>query len=533
MALIYMLAVAGFAMRFFWQDSRCLIMGAVVLWYGIVITTGHVLSSRNAVNDGQAWLYAGIGWLLLSALCVLSQKKFVFEKIAGLAPAIGNAVSEFQGDFQDTNHVFKSLLLIEAVALFVVVGIDLADVLTRFTSNVDSLWYHLPRAAYYLQHGNFRFFHANCYWDVLHLRNTAILCASAYKLTGNWVGGMVLVQYSGFLLTLVEIFIFCRECGCKWVTAILATSVYGLLPIGVLEAVTGQDEFTMTAVTVAAVFFVVRGSQRKSWLHYITFGTALGIGLACKASYISFMLPVLIVAIWGIFFFEERAGSTKDRILKFALGILFGVILFAVPGGYLENWRVTGDPLGGPYVKNMTCFGDTKLSTTLVYGIKNDIRFGFDMLSFDGLPGSRPICLVNAALRRIPLLPADALHLNLSDMNGARIHWDRYKKPVNNADISSFGIGGDCLIFGSCLFALFFPCPQRVRVCHRLHRDGAFARFRGSVRSVEKSWNAGGCSFLRAMHGDALFPPPERQRSRALRIAVIIYGGLRGGSGGS
>ncbi|MCL5997059.1 MAG: hypothetical protein M1546_13530, partial [Chloroflexi bacterium] len=175
------------------------------------------------------------------------------------------------------------------------------------------------------------------------------------------------------------------------------------------------------------------------------------IGIKSSALLIGPSLAVLAVyALWPRGSLRQVTGDASTLVLAG----LVGVAVFALPAGYIENWRVFGHPIGPEDVRKLHAFEGEPLSYVLENGTKNLLRFGFEFLSFDGLPAGGAFVEFQRSLRQVPRSVVSSLGLDLEAQEATRVPFQYDKVPASHEDGSYWGILGFGLIWPLVLLAL-------------------------------------------------------------------------------
>ena len=134
----------------------------------------------------------------------------------------------------------------------------------------------------------------------------------------------------------------------------------------------------------------------------------------------------------------------------------FGVlILLVVPGGYLENYRVFGNPLGDRKVQALQSPLGAPVSELLEQGSKNLFRLGLDFISLDGFPAGTATRQPQEKLRVVPVRLVQALHLDLEEHPTFRAGFTYPRPPRAHEDSRYRGILGFALVAPVLLWVLF------------------------------------------------------------------------------
>lgn len=220
------------------------------------------------------------------------------------------------------------------VAAVGIAGIyDLALVVHFAPNTYDSLTYHLPRAAQWLDHGGW-------YW----IENAATARLNVFP-PGAELGILYTVlafgsdrlvelpQLLGEAATLLAVYGLARRVGFGREEALFAALLLATFSVVALEATTSQNDLVMTSFGVAAAYFVLGERRAEAALAAL----AVALALATKTT-VALVLPAVVML--------AVAVDTRRRLVELAgLTALF-TVLFAVPA-YARNIEQTGSLLSG------------------------------------------------------------------------------------------------------------------------------------------------------------------------------------------
>jgi hypothetical protein len=350
--------------------------------------------------------------------------------------------------------------VVRAQPLLILLGLGVAAALAAefltatmaAPSNWDSITYHLTRVGYYLQQGSLADYGANFFAQEQHARGGSVVLGAIMALSGKSDRFVGLVQLTSYVMCMVAAYVLARQTGRARAAALAAAAMFGLLTVAVMEAPTEQDDLLIASFVgitlVGLVGYVARG--KRSGL--ILGATGFAVALAVKASALTCVPGILIVAAFSAWRADDawRRGARRAGVL--ALAMAFAAVLAAGPAGYWKNLKRFGNPLGGPDVTQRHTAPDANESRWHM-GLLNLVRFAGDFCTLDGWPeswggaaGNRPKQAIGAALKTAGLdaeSPANAR---------SPFSWSRPRFADENT--SFFGWVGIALMIPGCLGAL-------------------------------------------------------------------------------
>ena len=352
---------------------------------------------------------------------------------------------------------FEKLILSPLILTVLLLGIlNLIVIIFAAPHNWDSMTYHLARVAYYLQHHNLDYFDANYWAQVTHPKNSSLLLLYTYLISWRNENLTQLVQYISYWVAVSGVYAISMKVGNNRAQSIFAAMVSALLIEWLMQATTTQNDLILTAYFGATVYFLFAFRETNKW-KYLAF-SGLGIGLSVGTKETSFLaLPSIgLLALYTLF--KPGAGMVlQKRLRNFATWVmctLLALCMFALPSGYVENYRDFGHPFGPKEIRAEHSFEGQPVDFIIRNGTKNLVRFGSDFLSLDGMP---PISIVNKAqifIRALPEKFVRQLGMELDSPEATRTPFDIQKMPRASEDYSYWGILGFCLVWPAVLLSL-------------------------------------------------------------------------------
>jgi hypothetical protein len=330
-------------------------------------------------------------------------------------------------------------------------------------TNWDSLVYHLPRAAQWLQHGSLGYVDAAPTARINSFPpNGEIEILYTFALAhGDWLAAAP--QLLAELILLVTIFGTARALGFARSSAAFAALLFPTFSVVALESVSTQNDLIVASFVAAAAMYIIRREPHEQALA----GLAVGLALGTKFTAIFALLPIALLAIVAL-----RRRAVTLALWSSAALAAFGAF------SYVENLLETGTPLAAtdlerfraaPSLGGMTStalrvfyrFFDLSgygpvypaavvaLFVSLVVAMivrglqKRTERGGRDVLLF-AIPVLSPLWILLAALFMRACLSALNISVNGSGWTATPFHYRL--NSVADEDISYFGPLGAALL---------------------------------------------------------------------------------------
>lgn len=199
--------------------------------------------------------------------------------------------------------------------------------------NVDSLMYHLSRAALYYKNSTIHNFPAQYAWALYTGPLSAILMAQQMIFLHGNDFLCNLVQFPGWIAAAVAVYILARRIGVSRNWAFLSAWLALTCPQAVLQGATTQTDLLAAACCVVAVALLNEGVIReKDKTVWILAGLAGGQAVLAKISSAIVLLPFLI---WFLIRLLKTHRSLPQKV--FSLIVLACTSVSMVTGFWLRN----------------------------------------------------------------------------------------------------------------------------------------------------------------------------------------------------
>ncbi len=199
----------------------------------------------------------------------------------------------------------------------------------------DTMTYHLPRVMHWVQNGSVAHY-ATHEPRQLYLSPWAELAAAHFQVLGAGDRAARLVQWLAMAGSLVAVSTLAGQLGAglrgRAASVLAATTI----PMGLLQAVSTQTDYTITFHALTAVCFL-RGAGSRPW-HLLGAALATGLAVFTKGTAYLVLTPFLVVFVWRLV--RRRQGLAWRPLLLFA-----AVVLAINLGHYSRNIRLFASPL--------------------------------------------------------------------------------------------------------------------------------------------------------------------------------------------
>ncbi|MDO8753988.1 MAG: glycosyltransferase family 39 protein [Anaerolineales bacterium] len=406
----------------------------------LIITWGYILSAMNQLGNMSYWQNIGlVTAIALFSIVVFSGKKFIWHSIPALPSRLSikkwcvNALGGY-------SLYAKLVLLLLALTAIMVGTINLILILTIAPHEWDSMTYHLPRMAHYLQQNNLNYFDANYWAQVVQPKNSTLLLLYSFLALGRNENLTQLPQYFSYWVIVISIYGISRKIGFDRIQGMFSALVGSLLIGIVTQANTTQNDLNISAYFAATTFFLFTFRETSRWKYLYLAAMGIGIAIGTKASAL-IALPSIILISLALTRTDHNPKIWLRNLSLFYIFVLLAVFAFAFPSGYLENYRLFGNPFGNQDVSNIHTFSGKPIEYIVRGGFYNILRYGIDSLSFNGLPPMDSVNLAQRTLHFFPQRILSLLNINLETLEATSFSWFEYGRPPGGIYWGVLGFG--------------------------------------------------------------------------------------------
>jgi hypothetical protein len=211
-------------------------------------------------------------------------------------------------------------------------------------NDVDSLWFHLPRMASWLQNGTLHHFQAPNLWQTVFSINAEI---GLLWLTALWGTDQLtgFVQWFATVFTLVGIYGIARHLKFSKLASVFAALIWSTLTIVVVQSTSTKNDALVAFLVVASFYFLMTGlhdDERKYSPNFIFFGLSIGLAVGTKETAVV-AIPGLGLAAALLTLYQPNRSLSK--LVYVAFWGLAGTVLVG-SYNYILNWQDYGSVLG-------------------------------------------------------------------------------------------------------------------------------------------------------------------------------------------
>ena len=430
------------------------LLPALLFFLALLLSTGNLLAG------GGWWLLAGL-LLLLAVFVPVYLNPRLRRAVLARPAGIGDLLARLRRARQSPG---LGLVWMTGITLALCALVSLIFLFALPPANIDGFAFHLPRMAYYLQHGNLDYFPANYWAQVVHPKVATVQLIYLYLISGRNESWTQLPQFFAYWVCMLGIYGISRHLGATRRGSFFAASLFGLLIIALMEAVTVQNDLLLTAFIGGSVYFLLafRTERRPVSLGLALLSLALALGVKATAF---LAIPSLLIVGLILFIRQSKQPPLTLRHLGWGLAFLgLAGCLVVLPAGYGANWSRFGDPMGPPVVREHHTNARLPFPRTLEIGTLNLLRYGVDFLNPDGLPSFPAVMAFAQGLKSVPRALYTAFHIDLENDPDLPQIFSYMQLTVGRDNTAFWGVLGCALIWPLVLFTLVKPTTREARL---------------------------------------------------------------------
>lgn len=340
----------------------------------LILLSGIILLKRQPETDWrQPVLLGSITWgiwLTLATEALSLFDLFQFEAIVAtwVLPAmlwlwlIPHLPSRFQGirirpmAFLDSFFLAGISLILAVTGLIAVISPP---------NNWDSLIYHLTRVMHWVQNQSVAHYATHEIKQLYQSPWAEYAIAHVYILTGG--DQLVnLVQWLSMAGCVVGTSLLARQLGLNFRGQVVTALVTATIPMGLLQAVTTQNDYVVAFWLLCFVSFVLAVRQDTAWPYILGAAGSLGLAVLTKPTAYVFGAPFFLGLAW--FQWQHRSWQAWKT-----MAIIGAFVVLINSGHYLQNYLLFDSPLQpqslGQYGYKNEIFGPGVVVSNLVRNV--------------------------------------------------------------------------------------------------------------------------------------------------------------------
>jgi hypothetical protein len=320
-------------------------LSAAIIW-GLVVTA---ISETLSLFRSLSFWWILIAWLVVVAVFAMKR-------------SLGTAVRRPH----PSGPVLESGWWCALVGVAVVVsGVGLIALLAPPNTS-DSLTYHMPRVAHWVQNRSVVNYPTHIPRQ-LHLAPWSEFAIMQFQVLSGGDRLANLIQWLAMLGSLLGVSLITHQLGGDWRCQVLAVVVVATIPMGILQSTGTQTDYVVSFWLVCFVSYVVEFARSEGAIGHdaeaMWAGASLGLAILTKATAYVVGLPFVLWLLGRAW--QRRSWRTPVILL---------LVVFVINAGHWSrNVQLYGSPLGpgreGPFRYANEAFGPSRLISNAVRNI--------------------------------------------------------------------------------------------------------------------------------------------------------------------
>ena len=460
---------------------------ATIVSESIVLSLAHALTTAWLLGCQALWLVIAAALWVVRGRPVLPVPRLRYPSLARLGAVIRAQPVPFV------------VLVVAALALVLQATLAIAVA----PNEPDSLSYHLPRAAYWLQ------YHSALQYLPGALDDPSQVAPPNAELLIAWTMALArsdsfaqLVQWVAMIGIGATLYAATRRLGFDRATAALVAAFFGLMPEPLLQSATAQNDLLVSFLLVAALLFGATGIIERSAGRLALGSLAGGLAVGTKL-YAVFILPAAVLLL-GVLIWRVR--PPRRLVAGGVVGLVVAIAAFG-SFNYIQNLH---------YERSLTGYSGTPGGDFVRTGFpQTAARVGWNLLDATGLP--QPDFVADAAGSVARRLFAGVRGSGFSIPSPA-IRSD------SDEDQSAYGLVGLLLV----AVVIVTIVRRRARPWQRVLALGALGYFVAYTLTIGYSPEAARYLMPAVALAAPLLAPVVRTRVGALVVAVLALATVPG-----
>ena len=244
-----------------------------------IVIAGNMLSWVGALSHMWAWALASL--FVLAGIVVTLWRAPALRQLAWHKVDLPGflALRQWWAGLPGTARLLLGPLAVTTTALGLV---NLAVVLFVAPGEWDSMGYHLPRMAYYLQQGHLQAFSANDWRQEVDPKNATLLLIYTYLTSQRNENLLQLVQFCSCWIAVGTVYGISQRLGHRREGSLFAALVSALLIESLMQAVTTQNDLLLATYIGIAVYALLSFREMGQARYLVWVGMSVGFALGVR-----------------------------------------------------------------------------------------------------------------------------------------------------------------------------------------------------------------------------------------------------------
>lgn len=240
--------------------------------------------------------------------------------------------------FSFSQYAAQDFCLLAGVGTVVIITGLVA--ITAAPNNWDSMTYHMSRVVHWIQNRSVAHYPTHIQRQ-LYQGPWAEFAILQFQILGNGDRLANMVQWFSMAGSLLGISLLVSEMGFPLRGQLWAAFAAAVLPMGILQSSSTQNDYAVALWLIGLAIFVVRCHRGQGkWGDTVALGVSLGLGALTKATAYIIAVPFLV---W---FFAVGIRQREKRLWRES-AVIFVLLIVINLGHYSRNTGLYGSPLSG------------------------------------------------------------------------------------------------------------------------------------------------------------------------------------------
>jgi len=297
------------------------ILASFTIFWTWQVAISWLLSFINLLH-AEAFGIVTVGTVTLGYLAFPKPTNLLFQQITYLVK-LGRSVSR--------NSFFHSLFFVAIIIWF---GWAVYRIILLPPTNWDSMTYHLPMIANWLQHGQVGFYETSSLRQVTSPVNGEMLqLFHVIYLKNDLIVG--LAQLEMLAISIMGVFYLSRLSGVSIGWALNASVTFLTVPLILLESYTTQNDLIVCGGMILCLVWIAVYLKRFELNALVLLGLSLGLLMGTKF-HMLIAVPLLVFILILIFWYYRRDGVRLNHLIVF-LPVMIASLVFLGSIVYIHN----------------------------------------------------------------------------------------------------------------------------------------------------------------------------------------------------
>ena len=363
--------------------EEILILGFLIYSSSIIIS-GYFLSYVNLWNSKILWSI--IPFFTTYCIYLFFKRPSLIEENSGISAfkVTGKTIQSIHEEFLALKPMEKWIFRLMFYAVFIITVLQYTLLFNSPPNEWDSMTGHLNRILYFLQEGSLSHF-IGTNWNIdTYPKSFCSIQVYPFIMSGYNEHMFKLPNFGAYWLICFSMYGILKQIGVSYKPRLFVSILILLVPIIISQSILTDTDIVLGAYLSSLIYALLRYEQSKSIIYI--YWAALGLALALSHK-ITFVFSIPPLALFYLYIIFQEQIKTRLRLIKHVFishGI--AVIFLTLSTGYLSNIYYYGHPIGpktATYHQSIERAGSVK--NLMIQGSRNVVRYGFDLLNFDGL----------------------------------------------------------------------------------------------------------------------------------------------------